>query len=259
MSEQFYARIGSEIGELVQTKQTAYGDSFGKSGGIMKILYPDGIPPEKMEDALTVVRVIDKLFRIATNKDALGESPWKDIAGYALLEVGKIEKSRASGAVEELMKTGLSRKGAEEAVRMAKAAAPKPATPSPVDMPSNGYDLAVRRHILDLIGGAGASGLVAVITEKVPPTPSDVKDTLKNEPKPCAFPDGLPPEMTGEGEETAEDDDELCINDCGGVVCCYPDSGCCDSCYEAEEDDDLDEEPGCAYADPATRFWVKSA
>jgi len=82
-----YPKLGNEIGELVTQKQAAYGDSFGKSGEIMKILYPIGIPPEKMTDALCVVRVIDKLFRIATDKDALGESPWRDIAGYALLAV----------------------------------------------------------------------------------------------------------------------------------------------------------------------------
>ena len=29
--------------------------------------------------------MIDKLFRIATRKDAFGESPYRDIAGYALL------------------------------------------------------------------------------------------------------------------------------------------------------------------------------
>lgn len=78
-----------KIAKLVNEKQAAYGDSFGKSGQIIRILYPDGIPPEKIDDALTVVRVIDKLFRIATQKDAFGESPWHDIMGYALLAVAR--------------------------------------------------------------------------------------------------------------------------------------------------------------------------
>lgn len=89
-----YAEIGRSIGELVETKQVAYGDSFGKSGQIVRILYPDGIPLEKLDDALTVVRVIDKLFRIATDRDALGESPWKDIAGYAILSLRRMENSK---------------------------------------------------------------------------------------------------------------------------------------------------------------------
>jgi hypothetical protein len=84
-----YQNLGREIGELVETKQAAYGDAFGRSGGILRVLYPEGIPPEKIDDALAVVRVIDKLFRIATKKDAFGESPWRDIAGYALLAVAR--------------------------------------------------------------------------------------------------------------------------------------------------------------------------
>lgn len=84
-----YHDVSREIADLVVSKQAAYGDSFGKSGSIMKILYPDGIKPEAMEDALTIVRIIDKLFRIATNKNAFGENPFKDILGYALLAVTK--------------------------------------------------------------------------------------------------------------------------------------------------------------------------
>lgn len=86
-----YREIGEGIGLTVEKKQAAYGDSFGKSGQVMRILYPDGIPPGKLDDALTVVRVLDKLFRIATDRDALGESPWRDIAGYALLSVSRLE------------------------------------------------------------------------------------------------------------------------------------------------------------------------
>lgn len=90
-----YGMIGLSVGELVEKKQAAYGDSFGKSGQVMRILYPDGIPPGKLDDALTVVRVLDKLFRIATDRDALGESPWRDVAGYALLSVHRQECAKA--------------------------------------------------------------------------------------------------------------------------------------------------------------------
>lgn len=97
MSDQLpktYEQIGASIGALVTEKQAAYGDSFGKSGDVMRLLYPDGISPEKLDDALTVVRVVDKLFRIATKRDAFGESPWRDVAGYALLSVKRQEQSR---------------------------------------------------------------------------------------------------------------------------------------------------------------------
>ena len=82
-----YRVADQAIAELVIEKQNAYGDSFGKAGEVMRLLYPDGVPPEKLDDALTVVRVLDKLFRVATRKDAFGESPWKDVQGYALLAV----------------------------------------------------------------------------------------------------------------------------------------------------------------------------
>ncbi len=80
-----YHIVSEQVADLVVEKQSAYGDSFGKSGEIFRLLYPQGIPVDKLEDALTIVRVVDKLFRIATHKDAMGEDPWQDILGYALL------------------------------------------------------------------------------------------------------------------------------------------------------------------------------
>ena len=80
-----YASRGLELGQLVDEKQAAYGDSFGRSERVLAALYPDGIEPSQYRDALAVVRIVDKLFRIANKKDAFGESPWQDIAGYGLL------------------------------------------------------------------------------------------------------------------------------------------------------------------------------
>jgi hypothetical protein len=80
-----YEKIGQEIGKLVEEKQAAYGNSFGKSGAVLRILYPEGISPSQYDDALAVVRIIDKLFRIAHDKGYAGESPYRDIAGYGLL------------------------------------------------------------------------------------------------------------------------------------------------------------------------------
>ena len=82
-----FKAIGAEIGALVQEKNAAYGDSFAKSGDFLRLLYPDGIRPEQYGDALLIVRVFDKLMRVATSKDAFGESPWRDCMGYSLLGV----------------------------------------------------------------------------------------------------------------------------------------------------------------------------
>ena len=79
------SKMGESVIKTVQEKQAAYGDSFGKAGKIMAILYPDGIRPDQMTDALAVVRIIDKLFRIANHKNAFDECPYSDIVGYGLL------------------------------------------------------------------------------------------------------------------------------------------------------------------------------
>ena len=77
-----YERAGLEVGKLVTEKNEAYGDAFGKSGRVLREMYPDGVRPDQYDDLLTVVRVLDKLFRVATRKGAFGESPYRDIAGY---------------------------------------------------------------------------------------------------------------------------------------------------------------------------------
>ena len=80
-----YERHAADIGALVDRKNVAYGESFRKSGDIIRILYPRGIAPEQYDDALVMIRLIDKMFRIANHKTAFGEDPWQDIAGYAVL------------------------------------------------------------------------------------------------------------------------------------------------------------------------------
>jgi len=80
-----YANRGRRIGEMVDIKNAAYGDSFNLSGEVLQRIYPHGIKPEQYRDALAVVRIVDKLFRIGARKDAFGESPYDDIAGYAIV------------------------------------------------------------------------------------------------------------------------------------------------------------------------------
>ena len=82
-----FVDIAENIGCLVQEKNAAYGDSFGQSEKILKVLFPNGVKSDQYKDMLAITRVFDKLFRIATKKDAFGESPWKDICGYAILGI----------------------------------------------------------------------------------------------------------------------------------------------------------------------------
>tara|TARA_R100001244_G_scaffold36961_1_gene33792 strand:- start:176 stop:502 length:327 start_codon:yes stop_codon:yes gene_type:complete len=89
-----FEKIATEIGKLVDEKDAAYGSSFLKSEKILKILYPNGIEPNQYKDMLAITRIIDKLFRIATKKDAFGENPFKDIAGYGILGVANGESEK---------------------------------------------------------------------------------------------------------------------------------------------------------------------
>lgn len=84
-----YADLAEKIGKLVDDKNAAYGSSFDQAGDFLKLLYPNGIPVDSYTDMLCVVRIFDKLKRIATRKDAFGESPYGDIVGYGLLGLFK--------------------------------------------------------------------------------------------------------------------------------------------------------------------------
>lgn len=88
-----YVHLATSLGELLNEKQGAYGDAFGSMEDIFNILYPEGISPHQYQDILTIARIMDKIFRIANlpknKKDVMGEEPWKDIAGYALLALSK--------------------------------------------------------------------------------------------------------------------------------------------------------------------------
>lgn len=91
---QFQA-VAWELGCIVTEKNIKYGDAFDKSGDFLALLYPEGITPDKVHDALTLVRMFDKMMRIATAKDAFGEDPFSDIGGYAILAVARRQRENA--------------------------------------------------------------------------------------------------------------------------------------------------------------------
>jgi hypothetical protein len=88
-----YEAIGSAIGALLTEKQACYGNAFEKAGEVLKILYPNGMQPYQYSELLALIRVLDKIFRISNlpedKKDLMGEEPWKDIAGYAILSLSE--------------------------------------------------------------------------------------------------------------------------------------------------------------------------
>ncbi len=83
--ESTFVEIASKLGNLLESKNAAYGNAFENTGHILRLLYPGGIRPEQYGDVALVVRILDKLSRVATNNDPTGESPYMDIAGYGML------------------------------------------------------------------------------------------------------------------------------------------------------------------------------
>lgn len=77
-----WAEIFGEVAVVVDQSNKAYGDSFRRSSDFLKLLWPDGVPPEQYADMLAIIRIFDKLMRIASSRGAFGESPARDIAGY---------------------------------------------------------------------------------------------------------------------------------------------------------------------------------
>ena len=82
-------QIAGIIGRTVHEKGKAYGDPYLiSSTSIMKILYPLGIDSGQLSDALVILRMVDKLCRIALG-DPLSdkEDPWQDITGYGIRKI----------------------------------------------------------------------------------------------------------------------------------------------------------------------------
>ena len=88
--------IAEQVGKVVTEKNKAYGNSFEESQQFLKILYPNGVPVESYGDMLCIIRIFDKLKRIATRKDAFLEDPFEDLCGYSILGIDINNKRKAS-------------------------------------------------------------------------------------------------------------------------------------------------------------------
>lgn len=88
-----FLSIAQEIACVLEEKNAQYGPAFANAPKILETLYPHGILPEDYSNLLTIVRILDKLQRIATNNAKDVEDPWKDICGYSILALAQARKS----------------------------------------------------------------------------------------------------------------------------------------------------------------------
>lgn len=86
-----HVALATQVGELVTAKQKVYGDSFSVAPKILALLYPDGVQPTDYDTLLAVVRILDKLKRVATQHESDTEDHWRDIMGYSLLMLARKE------------------------------------------------------------------------------------------------------------------------------------------------------------------------
>jgi len=107
----YYEKIGQELGKLVDEKQKAYGNSVSVSIDVLEAFlkpyeaegFYNGeqtvyiLPKSLLRHLLLQVRIIDKQCRIFSNPagDLMGESPYRDIAGYGLIGTGTEENQES--------------------------------------------------------------------------------------------------------------------------------------------------------------------
>lgn len=106
-AEKFTA-LGTSIGSILAAKNKSYGDSFAESVKVIEALFPSGIPKSAYPQLLTIIRMVDKLFRIATisqdPKYSFSEGEvdaWQDLAGYSILALERVTRSAAPEAKTE--------------------------------------------------------------------------------------------------------------------------------------------------------------
>jgi hypothetical protein len=83
-----FETVGTSIGSLVDEKNTAYGNAVNKLSDLLTSFYPDGIKPVHYKSLGVIVRILDKLRRIANNPSGDNKDNWNDIAGYSILMLG---------------------------------------------------------------------------------------------------------------------------------------------------------------------------
>jgi predicted ATP-dependent Lon-type protease len=83
--------IAEEIKTTLIEKNQYYGPVYENIGSILEIMTND-LNKIDMTEFLAITRIVDKLMRITHTTRTSHYDAWKDILGYALLELGILEK-----------------------------------------------------------------------------------------------------------------------------------------------------------------------
>jgi hypothetical protein len=108
MKKSFH-EIAALQADLLEKKDRAYGSSFNKTADHLKILFPDGIVDDQYQHMMFIIRVLDKLARIANSSLLPPEEgcldAYLDINGYSILGIKKILDEKADAELKEKHQT----------------------------------------------------------------------------------------------------------------------------------------------------------
>jgi hypothetical protein len=89
MAKKSFEDISLEISQTLEKKNKAYGNSFNKTTEHLKLLFPDGVVDDQYQHLMYIVRILDKIGRIANSSLLPPEEgvldAYKDIQGYTTL------------------------------------------------------------------------------------------------------------------------------------------------------------------------------
>ena len=90
--------ISCDVVSIVKEKNKEYGSAFQKVSEILTILFPNGIPTNKYHDVAILIRVLDKVCRIASANDKdVKKDAWLDLTGYGLLRLSEGDLNGVEG------------------------------------------------------------------------------------------------------------------------------------------------------------------
>jgi len=82
--------IARDVAGMVREKNRGYGGALQKVSRTLSILFPNGVPTSKYHDVAILIRVLDKICRIASANDKdVKKDAWLDITGYGLLRLSE--------------------------------------------------------------------------------------------------------------------------------------------------------------------------
>jgi len=84
MTKSKFKEIADKIGSMVEEKNVQYGDSYANTQKFLDILYPESIPVEKFSDIVCIIRIFDKLKKVAAQVESDEENPYADLIGITI-------------------------------------------------------------------------------------------------------------------------------------------------------------------------------